>query len=94
MSSLISQLSQINDMVVDAIDKRLPIMVIVEQKDMLQSARINQPVTEASARMLLLLAEDLLGQASLVGNEFACLQARQRVRTALKMLGAECGDEE
>jgi len=94
MSSLISQLSQINDMVVDAIDKRLPIMVIVEQKDMLQSARINQPVTEASARMLLLLAEDLLGQASLAGNEFACLQARQRVRTALKMLGADCGDEE
>jgi hypothetical protein len=94
MNKILNQLTQINDMVVDAIDKRLPVTVIVAREDMLQSARINQPVTEASARTLLLLAEDLLGQASLVGNEFACLQARQRVRTALKMLGAEINEEE
>ena len=68
-------------------------MIIVDQGDTLQSARINFTSSEAASIPLLLLAEDWLGQAMLDGNEFACLQARQRVRTALKMMGAATYEE-
>ena len=31
--------------------------------------------------------------AVLESHEFACIRARNRVKIALKMLGADCGDE-
>jgi hypothetical protein len=69
-------------------------ILIVDHGNHYQSARINQMDTRLAAMSLLIQADGWLGQAALEGHEFACVQARQRVKTALKMLGADCGDEE
>ena len=88
------QMGQIADLLTAGFDQGKPMIVIVVGDDTLQTAMVNRMGPEAAAVTLLLLAEDWLGQALLEGNAFACLHARQRVRTALKMLGAATYEED